>query len=58
MSPPVAAQATSNVHSLSPAVPQPGGHSHLSPHLQRLEDEAIHILREVVEEFRKPLLLY
>src|SRR5689334_16671220 len=30
----------------------------LSPHLQRLEDEALHILREVVAEFRKPVLLY
>ena len=30
----------------------------LSPHLQRLEDEAIHILREVVAEFRKPVMLY
>ncbi|WIM12731.1 sulfate adenylyltransferase subunit CysD [Enhydrobacter sp.] len=32
--------------------------SRLSPHLQRLEDESIHILREVVAEFRKPVLLY
>ncbi len=31
---------------------------HLSPHLQRLEDEAIHILREVVAEFAKPVMLY
>jgi sulfate adenylyltransferase subunit 2 len=30
----------------------------LSPHLQRLEDEAIHILREVAAEFHKPVLLY
>lgn len=30
----------------------------LSPHLQRLEDEAIFILREVVAEFRKPVMLY
>jgi sulfate adenylyltransferase subunit 2 len=30
----------------------------LSPHLQRLEDEAVHILREVVAEFRRPVLLY
>jgi len=30
----------------------------LSPHLQRLEDEAIHILREVVAEFRSPVMLY
>jgi sulfate adenylyltransferase subunit 2 len=32
--------------------------SRVSPHLQRLEDESIHILREVVAEFRKPVLLY
>jgi sulfate adenylyltransferase subunit 2 len=32
--------------------------SGLSPHLRRLEDEAIHILREVVAEFRKPVMLY
>jgi sulfate adenylyltransferase subunit 2 len=32
--------------------------SRLSAHLQRLEDEAIHILREVVAEFRKPVMLY
>jgi sulfate adenylyltransferase subunit 2 len=30
----------------------------LSLHLQRLEDESVHILREVVAEFRKPVLLY
>ena len=30
----------------------------LPPHLQRLEDEAIHVLREVVAEFGKPVLLY
>src|SRR4051812_47508629 len=30
----------------------------LSLHLQRLEDEAIHILREVVAEFVKPVMLY
>ncbi len=30
----------------------------LSPHLQRLEDEAIFILREVAAEFRNPVLLY
>jgi len=38
--------------------PLPGGRSGLSPHLQRLEDEAIHILREVMAEFRKPVMLY
>lgn len=32
--------------------------SGLSPHLQRLEDEAIHILREVFAECRKPVMLY
>ncbi len=30
----------------------------LSPHLQRLEDESIYILREVVAEFRRPVMLY
>jgi sulfate adenylyltransferase subunit 2 len=35
-----------------------GARSDLSPHLRRLEDEAIHILREVVAEFRKPVMLY
>src|SRR5476649_2408152 len=30
----------------------------LSPHLQRLEDEAVHILREVVAEFGNPVMLY
>ena len=38
--------------------PLPGGRSGLSPPLQRLEDEAIHILREVVAEFRNPVMLY
>ncbi|MBN9089192.1 MAG: sulfate adenylyltransferase subunit CysD [Reyranella sp.] len=38
--------------------PAPRQRSGLSPHLQRLEDEAIHILREVVAEFRKPVMLY
>ena len=32
--------------------------SHLSPHLQRLEDESIYILREVAAEFRRPVMLY
>ena len=35
-----------------------GKASPLSPHLQRLEDEAIHILREVFAEFRRPVMLY
>ena len=41
-----------------PSIPAPRGRSGLSPHLQRLEDEAIHILREVVAEFRRPVMLY
>jgi sulfate adenylyltransferase subunit 2 len=31
---------------------------HLSPHLRRLESEAIHIMREVASEFRHPVMLY
>ena len=31
---------------------------HLSPHLRRLESEAIHIMREVAAEFRHPVMLY
>ncbi len=31
---------------------------HLSTHLKRLESEAIHIMREVVAEFRRPVMLY
>ena len=30
----------------------------LAAHLRRLESEAIHIMREVVAEFRKPVMLY
>jgi sulfate adenylyltransferase subunit 2 len=30
----------------------------LTTHLQRLEDESIHILREVAAEFRNPVMLY
>jgi sulfate adenylyltransferase subunit 2 len=30
----------------------------LTPHLRRLESEAIHILREVVAEFENPVMLY
>jgi sulfate adenylyltransferase subunit 2 len=37
---------------------QPAARARLSPHLQRLEDEAIHILREVVAEFARPVMLY
>src|SRR5215471_16600964 len=32
--------------------------SRLSPHLKRLESESIGIIREVVAEFRRPVLLY
>lgn len=62
MSPPVALHAVrpqpGKSDPASPPTPVPGGRSRLSPHLQRLEDEAIHILREVVAEFRKPVMLY
>ena len=51
MSPPVAAARAANKK-------QPISSPGLSPHLQRLEDEAIHILREVVAEFRRPVMLY
>jgi sulfate adenylyltransferase subunit 2 len=30
----------------------------LSPHLQALEDEAVHVLREAAAEFRAPVMLY
>lgn len=32
--------------------------SHLSPHLATLEAEAVHIMREVVAEFERPVMLY
>lgn len=32
--------------------------SQLSPHLKQLESESIYILREVVAEFKKPVMLY
>ena len=51
MNPPVAAARAANKK-------QPIFSPGLSPHLQRLEDEAIHILREVVAEFRRPVMLY
>ncbi|MDJ1158149.1 sulfate adenylyltransferase subunit CysD [Chelatococcus sp. SYSU_G07232] len=38
----------------SAAAPRPA----LSPHLRRLEAEAIHIMREVAAEFRHPVMLY
>ena len=53
MCPPAAAQAVKT----TPSDDTVRGSS-LSPHLQRLEDEAIHILREVVAEYRKPVMLY
>jgi sulfate adenylyltransferase subunit 2 len=33
-------------------------HRELSPHLKALEAEAIHIMREVVAEFERPVMLY
>jgi sulfate adenylyltransferase subunit 2 len=54
MSPPATALA---VKDKKPIV-RPADRSGLSPHLQRLEDEAIHILREVVAEFARPVMLY
>ncbi|WP_425067995.1 sulfate adenylyltransferase subunit CysD [Reyranella sp.] len=53
MCPPAAAHAAKIKHS-DQTIRSAG----LSPHLQRLEDEAIHILREVVAEYRKPVMLY
>jgi sulfate adenylyltransferase subunit 2 len=40
------------------ASPLSADRSPLSSHLQRLEDEAIHIMREVVAEFARPVMLY
>src|SRR3981189_2685864 len=54
MSPPAAARAVNESQPITLAADRSG----LSPHLQRLEDEAIHILREVVAEFRTPVMLY
>ena len=34
------------------------GLTHLPPHLRRLEAESIHILREVVAEAERPVMLY
>ena len=53
----VAARESAQPTGKSPSL-QPKDRSRLSPHLRRLEDEAIHILREVVAEFRKPVMLY
>jgi sulfate adenylyltransferase subunit 2 len=50
----VAARAT-NEANIATAI---ADRQRLSPHLQRLEDEAIHILREVVAEFCNPVMLY
>ena len=41
---------------LDPSPATNGGR--LAPHLQRLEDESIHILREVAAGFAKPVMLY
>ncbi|MBV8411726.1 MAG: sulfate adenylyltransferase subunit CysD [Alphaproteobacteria bacterium] len=54
MSPTAAAREATETQTIPPASAQ----SSLSAHLQRLEDEAIHILREVVADFRKPVMLY
>src|SRR3979490_1293746 len=54
MSPPAAARAVNESQPITLAADRSG----LSPHLQRLEDEAIHILRGVVAEFRNPVMLY
>jgi sulfate adenylyltransferase subunit 2 len=45
-------------HLDKPAAPAPGTVPALSPHLKRLEAEAIHIMREVAAEFRRPVMLY
>ncbi len=37
---------------------QPSGKPPLDPHLKALENEAIHIFREVAAEFDKPVMLY
>lgn len=58
MSSQTVAKAALPTRPLPTAPAQPAGHSRLSPHLERLEDVAIHILREVVAEFRKPAMLY
>lgn len=46
--------------SLQTPMPEPGKHLRepLSPHLKSLENEAIHIFREVVAEFERPVMLY
>ena len=58
MSSPAIADPGTRLGDTKPSIPAPRGRSCLSPHLQRLEDEAIHILREVVAEFRRPAMLY
>lgn len=40
------------------AVSAPPSKPRLSAHLQRLEDEAIFVMREVIAEFRNPVMLY
>ena len=37
---------------------RPAGAGNVSPHLKRLEDESIHILREAVAEAQNPVMLY
>ena len=37
---------------------EPSMSENLPPHLRRLEAESIHIMREVVSEFRAPVMLY
>jgi sulfate adenylyltransferase subunit 2 len=54
MSPSATARAVNESQPITVAADRSG----LSPHLRRLEDEAVHILREVVAEFRKPVMLY
>ncbi len=59
---PEIAVANRTCESIQPASKSPGlepkDRSRLSPHLRRLENEAIHILREVVAEFARPVMLY
>ncbi len=45
------------LHPLTDPPTRPSG-ARLPPHLQRLEDESIHILRETAAGFRKPVMLY
>jgi len=58
MSPPVTVHGAAHAAAHKKQITRPADRQSLSPHLQRLEDEAIHILREVVAEFAKPVMLY